>query len=134
MEKKDPIQEARRYVENANTLLTEKAELDVESQHYQDRKYVKMAGNTLWNGVLYILNKTFNIKKKGGLSINDYREILEKRDRKLLTYVNDGYNILHLSMGYDGIQEKSICQKGIQVANEIIERCRKMINGKEKPV
>lgn len=86
MEKKDPIQEAQRYVDNAITSLTEKAELD-------------------------------------------YQEILEKRDRKLLTYVNDGYNIMHLSMGYDGIQKKSICQEGIRIANEIIERCRKMING-----
>lgn len=129
MEKKDPIQEARRYVENAKTLLTEKAELDVDAQCYQDKKYVKMAGNTLWNGVLYILNKTFNVeKKKGRLSINDYREILEKRDRKLLVYVNDGYNILHLSMGYDGIQQKSVCQEGVRIANEIIDRCATMIN------
>jgi len=56
MEKKNPIEEARRYVDNAKDLLREKGELDPETHSYSDRKYVKMAGNTLWNGVLFILS------------------------------------------------------------------------------
>lgn len=51
----DPVAEARRYVQNAKDLLEEKGKLDVETQLYKDRKYVRMAGNTLWNGVLLIL-------------------------------------------------------------------------------
>lgn len=128
MEKKDPIEEARRYVDNAKTLLNERGELDVETQSYMDRKYVKMAGNTLWNGVLFALNATFGIKKtKGRLSIEDYRSIVSHRDKKLLTLVNNGYNILHLSMGYDGIQDKSICVSGFLIANNIIDRCERML-------
>lgn len=127
MERKDPIEEARRYVANAKDLLVNHGDLDIETQTYTDRKYVRMAGNTLWNGVLYILNKAFKIKKqKGGrLSIDDYRAIVGQRDRKLLSWVNQGYDILHLSMGYDGIQNKDICNSGFRVANEIIDWCEK---------
>lgn len=127
MERKDPFEEARRYVANAKDLLVNHGDLDIETQTYTDRKYVRMAGNTLWNGVLYILNKAFKIKKqKGGrLSIDDYRAIVGQRDRKLLSWVNQGYDILHLSMGYDGIQNKDICNSGFRVANEIIDWCEK---------
>lgn len=127
VERKDPIEEARRYVANAKDLLVNHGDLDIETQTYTDRKYVRMAGNTLWNGVLYILNKAFKIKKqKGGrLSIDDYRAIVGQRDRKLLSWVNQGYDILHLSMGYDGIQNKDICNSGFRVANEIIDWCEK---------
>ena len=128
MEKKNPIEEARRYVDNAKNLLNEKGDLDVETQSYMDRKYVKMAGNTLWKGVLLILDATFNIKKtKSRLHVDDYRMIIAPRDKKLLTLVNNGYNILHLSMGYDGIQDKATCMSGIKTAYAIIERCAAMM-------
>lgn len=124
----DPAAEARRYVENAKQLLLEHGKLDVENRYYGDRKYVRMAGNTLWNGVLLILNSTFHINKsKGRLNIDDYRTIVGKRDRKLLNYVNAAYDLMHLSMGYDGILEKSVCQKGIQLAEEIIDRCEQLL-------
>lgn len=124
----DPVSEARRYVANAHTLLIKKAGLNPETQLYRDRKYVRMAGNTLWNGMLLILDATFNIDKtQGRISIKDYRTIIGKRDRKLLDYVNVAYDTMHLAMGYDGNLEKSICQKGIQLANEIIDRCERLI-------
>ena len=100
-------------MENAKTLLKEKGELDPETHTYSDRKYVKMAGNTLWNGVLLILDAVFHVK--GAC------------DKKLLSLVNDAYNILHLSMGYDGIQNKKVCDEGLNIANEIIDRCSKML-------
>ena len=59
---KDPVNEARRYVQNAKDLLNEKGGLDTETQLYSDRKYVRMAGNTLWNGVLLILDAVFHVK------------------------------------------------------------------------
>ncbi|MBQ5958077.1 MAG: DUF5618 family protein [Bacteroidales bacterium] len=130
MEKKNPIEEARRYVENARELLNDKGELDYDTQTYMDRKYVKMAGNTLWNGVLLILNATFRISKSKGrrLSMDDYRRIVGQRDLKLLTLVNRGYDTLHLSMGYDGNQDKDICMKGLRIAGDIIDRCESMIS------
>lgn len=129
MEKKNPIEEALRYVDNAQTLLKEKGELDPETHSYTDRKYVKMAGNTLWNGVLLILEAVFHLRKnkKSRPDIKDYQQAVVSRDKKLLSLVNDGYNILHLSMGYDGILNKTVCDEGVNIANEIIERCSVML-------
>ena len=58
----DSVGEARRYVENAKVLLKEHDNLDLETQLYQDQKFVRMAGNTLWNGVLLIINAVFHVK------------------------------------------------------------------------
>ena len=129
MEKKNPIEEARRYVENAKDLLREKGDLDFETQSYMDRKYVKMAGNTLWNGVLLILDAVFRVKKnkRSRPDISDYQQAVGPRDKKLLVLVNNGYNVLHLSMGYDGILDKATCDRGFQIATEIINRCAVMM-------
>ena len=128
---KDPVSEARRYVQNAKDILNEKAGLNTESQLYSDRKYVRMAGGTLWNGVLLILDAVFQVKanKKNRPDINDYQNAIAKRDKKLLDLVTVGYDVMHLSMSYDGILKKSICQDGIELANEIIDRCALMLQG-----
>ena len=130
MEKKNPIEEAQRYVNNAKDLLREKGELDPETHRYTDRKYVKKAGNTLWNGVLFILDAVFHVRenKKSRPDISDYQKALVGRDKKLLSLVNDGYNILHLSMGHDGILNKKVCDEGFHVANGIIDRCAMMVD------
>ena len=129
MEKKNPIEEAQRYVDNAKDLLTKNGDLDPETHSYTDRKYVKMAGNTLWNGVLYILDAVFHVRKnkKSRPDISDYQQAIVTRDKKLLTLVNDGYDILHLSMGYDGILNKKVCDEGLRVASDIIDRCAGML-------
>ncbi len=126
---KDPVKEARRYVENARTILNEKGKLDVELQIYKDRKYVRMAGNTLWNGVLLILDAVFHVKenKRSRPSIEDYQNAVGARDRKLLALVTSGYETMHLVMGYDGNQRKATCQDGIIIANDIIDRCAAML-------
>ena len=125
----DPVKEARRYVKNARDILNEKGKLDAETQLYQDRKYVRMAGNILWNGVLLILDAVFHVNTDDGTrpDIRDYRNAIVKRDLKLLTFVNVGYDIMHLSMGYDGNPYKANCQKGISLANDIIDRCAAML-------
>lgn len=125
----DPVSDARRYVQNAKDILNEKADLNPETQYYRDKKYVRMAGNTLWNGVLLILDAVFNVtnNKKNRPDINNYRQAISQRDQKLLDHVNVGYDVMHLSMGYDGILKKSICNDGIQIANSIINRCEKLL-------
>lgn len=37
------------------------------------------------------------------------KEAIKKRDGKLLQYVNNGYETMHLFMGYDGSREKKVC-------------------------
>ena len=125
----DPVSEARRYVENAKEILREKADLDPETQFYRDKKYVRMAGNTLWNGVLLILEAVFHVTKdrRHRPDIIDYQKAIAKRDLKLLDCVVNAYETMHLYMGYDGSQSKALCQDGIRLANDIIDRCSKLL-------
>lgn len=127
--KKDPIKEARRYVENARVTLTSNGNLDTETGLYQDEKYVRSAGNYLWLGVLMALDAVFKVRKdrRTRVDINDYTAAVGKRDRKLLGWVDNGYNIMHLYMNYDGIQSKSTCDEGFRIANQIIDRCETMV-------
>ena len=125
----DPVEEARCYVQNAKDILNEKGKLNTASQVYEDRKYVRMAGNTLWNGVLLILDAVFHVKqnKRSRPKFTDYERAIAARDLKLLELVNDGYDTLHLSMGYDGNRLKVTCQEGIRIATLIIDRCAAML-------
>jgi hypothetical protein len=111
----DPVNEARRYVENAKDLLKNHGQLDYETQLYMDRKYVRMAGNTLWNGVLLILDAVFHVKKVGRIhpDVIDYRDEVAKRDKKLLALFNTAYETIHVYMGYDGNQEKKRLRCGV---------------------
>ena len=83
MRKKNPIDEARRYVDNARDTLDEKGELDTEKFEYQDDKYVRAAGNYLWLGVLMALDAVFQVRKdrRTRVDIKDYREAIGKRDK-----------------------------------------------------
>ena len=126
---KDPVEEARRYVQNAKDILNERGKLNTEFQYYEDRKYVRMAGNTLCNGVLLILDAVFHVKKnkRSRPKFTDYEKAIADRDHKLLDLVNIGYDLMYLSLGYDGNPDKDTCQSGIRVANDIIDRCAAML-------
>ena len=124
MKRANPIEEARRYVENARETLQERGEFDPELRMYQDEKYVRAAGNYLW------LDAVFNVRKdrRTRADIKDYRDAVGKRDRKLLALVNMGYDTMHLSMTYDGNQSKGVSDDGFRLANSIIDRCEAMVN------
>lgn len=127
MVKKDPIEEARRCVANAEEVI-KKAKYDPELKIYTDGKYVKMAGNTLWNGCLIALDALFGLsKRKGRPDIRKYKEEAGKRDRKLLASIVGGYDTMHLSMGYDGNRDKRVCDAGFANANVIINHCAKLM-------
>lgn len=123
MKESNPIDEARRYVANAKEII-QKALYDPEYKSYSDRKYIKMAGDTLWKGCLIALDAVLQVRKgKGRPSIEKYKEAAGKRDRKLLNYLNVGYDIMHLTMGYDGALSKKVCDSGFECANDIINHC-----------
>ncbi len=127
MEKKNPFEEARRYVANAEEII-KKAEYDPELKIYTDGKYVKMAGNTLWNGCLIALDALFDISRhKGRPDIKKYKEEAGKRDRKLLASIVSGYDTMHLFMGYDGSKDKRVCDAGFANANDIINHCANLM-------
>lgn len=130
MKQKDPIAEARRYVENARKTLDENGELNVELCRYDDEKYVRAAGNYLWLGALMALDAVFHVRKdrRTRVDIKDYQEAVGKRNRKLLALMNDGYDVMHLYMNYDGNQAKGVCDTGFRLANNIIDRCETMLS------
>lgn len=129
MEKENPIEVAQRYVDNAKQTLMENGEYDKSLRRYGDRKYVRAAGHYLWNAVLIAVDAIFNVKTKQRPhpDIKDYKAAVALRDRKLLALVNDGYDTMHIAMGYDGNQQKDVCDAGFRLANEIIKICSKMI-------
>ena len=126
MEKKDPIEEARRYVANAEEVI-KKANYDRELKIYTDGKYIKMAGNTLWNGCLIALDSVLGVREgKSRPAIEKYKEAAGKRDRKLLAAIVAGYDTMHLHMGYDGTKNKKTCDSGFDYAKIIINYCARL--------
>ena len=131
----DPIAEARRYEMNARETLRVNGKLNTETNRYDDPKYVRSAGHFLWSGVLIALEAAFHVKsekkkqkgKDSRVDIEDYVIAVNKRDKKLLGLVIDAYNITHLYMGYDGIQDREVCKRGVQSVNAIIDRCEMML-------
>ena len=122
-EQKNPIDEARRYVANAEENIA-RAVYDPETKSYLDSKYVKTAGDILWKGCLIALDAVLHVRKgKGRPSIEKYKNAASMRDRKLLTAVVNGYDTMHLVMGYDGNKTKKVCDAGFETANDIIDRC-----------
>ena len=124
---KNPIEEARRYVANAEEVI-KKAKYDPELKSYTDSKYVKAAGDYLWKGCLIALDAVLQVRKgKGRPSIEKYKEAAGKRDRKLMNSVNIGYDTMHLYMGYDGTRNKKTCDSGFDYANAIIDHCARLM-------
>lgn len=119
MAAKDPVSEAKRYVENARTILREKA--IKEDDLYTDRKYVKLAGHAAYTGVLVALDGFFGVKTKKRKDVGWYQEQLASIDKKLLGNFVSAYELLHLYMGYDGALEAGIAQLGLKRADEIIQ-------------
>lgn len=76
------------------------------------------------------LDSVFHVRsdRRKRVDINEYRDAVGKRDRKLLDYVNDGYDVMHLSMMYDGVQSKAVSDEGFRLANTIIDRCEMMLS------
>ncbi len=112
---------------NAEEII-QKSKYDPETKSYKDKKYVRIAGDTLWKGCLIALDGVFDVRKgKGRPSIKKYQEAVSKRDGKLLKFLNLGYETMHLVMGYDGNRDKKVCDAGFDNANAIINLCASLI-------
>ena len=131
MELKNPIEEARRYVANAEEII-KNACYDPELNCYTDSKYIKTAGNILWCGCLVALDAVLEISKgKGRPSIEKYMEAAADRDKKLLALIVASYDTMHFHMGYDGTKNKKTCDSGFEYAKAIIDRCAMLYPGKQ---
>jgi hypothetical protein len=113
------IQEAKMYLDNARGILSEKA--NKKDGYYQDTKYVKVAGHTAYAAVLVALDSYLGKKGKGRKDVDWYKQRLSALDKKLLTRFVCVYDILHLSMSYDGIPNASVAKIGLKEAELIID-------------
>jgi hypothetical protein len=115
---------AMRYIANAKDYLQKAG---IEGDWYKDKKYVRTACGTAYNGVLEALDAYFELRKAGYLeakkrkSIKFYRENLVEENKKMLKTLNSAYDILHLSGYYDGVLDMSLIKLGFQRAKEIID-------------
>jgi hypothetical protein len=120
---KHPIREAERYLQNARDMLSEKAEKD--GKYYNDTKYVKMAGDTAWKGVLVALDAILtvrkNMKKGRRPDFKDYQEAISKADNKMTRPLLGAYESLHKAMGYDGNPIYTIVQTSLDEGKIIID-------------
>jgi hypothetical protein len=127
MEQKHPIREAERYLQNARQILSEKAEKD--GDYYNDSKYVKMAGNTAWNGVLVALDAVLGVrsglKKQQRPEFKDYQTAIAKKDSKMTRPLLGAYESLHKALGYDGNPNYRIVQTSLDQAKFIIDWAEK---------
>lgn len=112
------VQEAKRYIDNAKEILREEAHKD--NGFYAARKYVRMAGNTAYNGILVALDGILEMKAKGRKEVNWYKERLAKLDKGILNAFLSAYDTLHLALGYDGNLNAKIAQAGLEDAEYII--------------
>ncbi|MDR1859775.1 MAG: DUF5618 family protein [Bacteroidales bacterium] len=118
-----PIREAERYLQNARQILSDKAEKD--GDYYNDTKYVRMAGNTAWNGVLIALDAALGVKKKmkpkQRPDVQDYQLALHNRDSKMNIVLLSAYESLHKALGYDGNPNYKIVQSALADGQRLIE-------------
>lgn len=116
-------QEVIRYLDNAKEILKEKA--GKKDGEYADIKYVQMAAETAYNGVLLAIDEF--LRQKEGLkfskpkSIEEYRTRVAKQNKKLLALLNEAYGDLHISLYYHGIPSVRIMSNGLKTAQEIAE-------------
>jgi uncharacterized protein YqgV (UPF0045/DUF77 family) len=114
--------EAMRYIANAKDYL-QKAGMD--GSIYTDKKYVRTACGTAFNGVLEALDVLAELKEiafpKGNKrkSIDFYRDVLSYNE-KLQTYLDIVYKNLHLSGYYDGNLDSAVIKSGFKYAKELI--------------
>ena len=123
---KDPIEEARRYIDNAKKMLEEKAILNTRLEVYEYSKYVKLAGRALWTGAIIALSYSLKVVPKKStqrIDIKDFQEAASKYNDKLLTLLVCLYNTANLSMGNDGSKSLGNAKDAIRYTQEIVDWC-----------
>ena len=124
--KKEYYSEAIRYMDNAKEYLKNAKK---EGLFYHDKKYVKTACGTAYNGLLLALDgflqlKDIKPKARERKSIEFYQKNISNIDKKMLNYLNSAYEILHLSGYYDGCKSVNVIKEGFDYAYYIIDKIK----------
>ena len=117
------------YLDNAKEILQTKA---IKSgKFYSNAKYVRMACNTAYSGLLIALNDFFSQKgitmpkqkgkRKQAVNVDFYKQNLAKMNKKKLKEFNEAYSLLHLYGGYDGSLTVDVSKNGLYFAKSIID-------------
>jgi len=120
--------EAIRYMDNAKETLQRAKKND--DGYYQDKKYVRTACGTAYNGVLVALDAWFemkgvvNPKKNNRKSVDFYKRNVSLLDKKMSDRFDAAYDILHLFGYYDGLTRVKTILDGFEVAYEIIDKIK----------
>jgi len=118
--------EAMRYMSNASDYLKNAKK---ENDFYLDKKYVKTACGTAYNGLLVALDgflqlKDIKPKRTERKSIEFYQRNITGIDKKMLNTLNSAYEILHLWGYYDGITSAKVVKEGFNYAYTLIDRIK----------
>ena len=119
--------EAIRYMDNAKESLKSAKK---DGNYYHDKKYVKTACGTAYNGLLVALDGFLMLKGIGKpkgkqrKSIEYYQSNITKIDKKMLDSLNSAYQILHLWGYYDGIEKVDVVKSGFDDAYSIIDKIK----------
>jgi HEPN domain-containing protein len=115
----EAIIEARRHIDNAKGFLSNNGKK--ADGLYQDRKYVKIAGHTAYTGILIALDELLEEKKKKTRkSVEWYQKELSGLDKRITSDFATAYELLHISMGYDGTRSVDIAKLGLEKAEKVI--------------
>jgi hypothetical protein len=116
--------EAMRYMANAKKSL-EKAGMD--GKWYKDKKYVRTACGTAYNGVLEALDTWLLLKgveeppKGERKSIGFYDKNISRLNKKMHRVLLSVYSTLHLCGYYDGNLDSDVIKSGFKHAKELID-------------
>jgi hypothetical protein len=119
--------ESNRYMDNAKETLRRAGR---DGLNYTDRKYVRTACGTAYNGLLLAVDAWLVLKgvpgpgRKRRKSIEYYTDTLAQLDNKMLTHLKSAYDILHLSGYYDGITSVKAVEGGFDAAYWVIDKIK----------
>jgi len=123
--KREGYAEAMRYIANAKNYL-QKAGMD-DKGLYGDKKYVRTACGTAYNGILEALETYLKLKNPSALktgerkTIDFYRKHLAKDNKKILKALETAYYVLHITGYYEGEKDPDLIKLGFKNAKEIID-------------
>jgi Domain of unknown function (DUF5618) len=110
------LSNAQKILIKARSILAEKAGKD--GDYYTDKKYVRMAGRTAWQGVIIGLNECLKIQEKSELKV--YQKILAQNPYYLEIF-NNAYDTLCKALGGDGNLNIMIVDAGLKRAKQLID-------------
>ncbi|MEA5459856.1 DUF5618 family protein [Arcicella sp. LKC2W] len=115
---------AQKILIKAKKILAENTRR--EGNYYTDKRYVRMAGRTAWQGVIVGLNECLKIQEKSELKV--YQKVL-LQNPYFLERFNNAYDTLCNTLGSDGNLNVVIVDEGMRQAKELINWSDKLSRG-----